>query len=99
MDKLLAAFQTFFREHPEHWVERFDYRKAGPQLLLQAFLQRIVNGGGPIEREYGLGRWSCGRTTFPTQRGLQALDDRPLLELRAGRGCGRYNSKRSVNSA
>ena len=57
--KLLTAFQAFFREHSEHWVGRFDYREAGPQLLLQAFLQRIVNGGGRIEREYGLGR---GRT-------------------------------------
>ena len=57
--KLLTAFQTFFREHSEHWVERFQYREAGPQLLLQAFLQRIVNSGGRIEREYGLGR---GRT-------------------------------------
>ena len=37
-------------------MERFQYREAGPQLLLQAFLQRIVNGGGRIEREYGLGR-------------------------------------------
>ena len=55
-DGLLAAFQTFFREHSEHWMERFQYREAGPQLLLQAFLQRIVNGGGRIEREYGLGR-------------------------------------------
>ena len=54
--KLLGAFQAFFREHSEHWVERFDYREAGPQLLLQAFLQRIVIGGGRIEREYGLGR-------------------------------------------
>ena len=59
MDKLLASFQRFFREHSEHWVERFEYREAGPQLLLQAFLQRVVNGGGRIEREYGLGR---GRT-------------------------------------
>ena len=59
MVKLVAAFQGFFREHSEHWVERFDYREAGPQLLLQAFLQRVVNGGGRIEREYGLGR---GRT-------------------------------------
>ena len=59
VDKLLAAFQAFFREHSEHWVERFSYREAGPQLLLQAFLQRVVNGGGRIEREYGLGR---GRT-------------------------------------
>ena len=53
---LLTAFQAFFREHSEHWVERFDYKEAGPQLLLQAFLQRIVNSGGRIEREYGLGR-------------------------------------------
>ena len=57
--KLLTAFQAFFREHSGHWVERFQYKEAGPQLLLQAFLQRIVNSGGRIEREYGLGR---GRT-------------------------------------
>ena len=56
LSKLIAAFQVFFREHSEHWIERFDYKEAGPQLLLQAFLQRIVNGGGRIEREYGLGR-------------------------------------------
>ena len=57
--KLMTEFQTFFREHSEHWVRRFQYQEAGPQLLLQAFLQRIVNSGGRIEREYGLGR---GRT-------------------------------------
>ena len=59
LEKLLGAFQEFFREHSEHWVERFQYKEAGPQLLLQAFLQRVVNSGGRIEREYGLGR---GRT-------------------------------------
>ena len=59
VDKLLATFQAFFREHSEHWLGRFDYAEAGPQLLLQAFLQRVANGGGRIEREYGLGR---GRT-------------------------------------
>ena len=59
VDKLLADFQKFFRAHSEHWAARFDYAEAGPQLLLQAFLQRIVNSGGRIEREYGLGR---GRT-------------------------------------
>jgi hypothetical protein len=56
MKKLLSAFQNFFQEHSEHWIERFDYKEAGPQLLIQAFLQRIINGGGRIEREYGLGR-------------------------------------------
>ena len=54
--KLLAAFQQFFREHSASWLQQFDYQEAGPQLLLQAFLQRIVNGGGQITREYGLGR-------------------------------------------
>jgi hypothetical protein len=55
MVKLFDAFQQFFREHADSWLERFDYKEAGPQLLLQAFLQRIVNGGGRIDREYGLG--------------------------------------------
>ncbi len=56
VDELLTAFQRFFRENSEHWLDRFQYREAGPQLLLQAFLQRIVNSGGRIEREYGAGR-------------------------------------------
>ena len=56
---LMEAFQTFFRENSEHWKDRFAYPEAWPQLLLQAFLQRVLNGGGRIEREYGLGR---GRT-------------------------------------
>lgn len=57
--KLLKNFQDFFRKNSEHWLEVYDYKEAGPQLLLQAYLQRIVNGGGRIEREYGFGR---GRT-------------------------------------
>ena len=55
VEKLLAAFQEFFRENSEHWVERAQYREAGPQLVLQAFLHRVVNGAGRIEREYALG--------------------------------------------
>ena len=56
---LMESFQAFFREHSQHWRQRFLYQEAWPQLLLQAFLQRVVNGGGRVEREYGLGR---GRT-------------------------------------
>lgn len=59
MEKLLTVFQAFFRENSEIWLKRFDYREAGPQLLLQAFLQRVINSGGRIDREYGLG---TGRT-------------------------------------
>ena len=52
---LMAEFQSFFRRHSEHWRTRFAYEEAWPQLLLQAYLQQVVNGGGRIEREYGLG--------------------------------------------
>ena len=48
--------QQFFRQNADSWIQTFDYAEAGPQLLLQAFLQRVVNGGGYIDREYGLGR-------------------------------------------
>ena len=54
-DLLMEEFQSFFRRNSEHWRTRFAYEEAWPQLLLQAYLQRIVNGGGRIEREYALG--------------------------------------------
>lgn len=54
--KLLTAFQQFFRENSDSWIGSLDYKEAGPQLLMQAFLQRIINGGGRIGREYALGR-------------------------------------------
>jgi hypothetical protein len=76
---LLAAFQQFFREHSAAWLERFAYREAGPQLLLQAFLQRIVNGGGRVEREYGLGRRRTDLCViWPTATGVQ----RGVIELK-----------------
>ena len=87
--KLLAAFQQFFRESSENWLRHFDYQEAGPQLLLQAFLQRIVNGGGRIDREYGLGR---KRTDLYIQwpldeaQGYHGPMQRIVLELKIQRG-------------
>lgn len=57
--KLLEDFGDFFRQHSEHWEQHFLNYEAGPQLLLQAYLQKVINGGGLMIREYGLGR---GRT-------------------------------------
>jgi hypothetical protein len=56
MPRLMAAWQTFWREDGHLAAEGFGYHESGPHLMLMAFLQRIVNGGGRIEREYGLGR-------------------------------------------
>ncbi len=81
MDQLMESFQSFFRESSEHWVGRFDYKEAGPQLLLQAFLQRVVNAGGRIEREYGLGRM---RTDLLVEWGPQR--QREVIECKVRRG-------------
>lgn len=56
MNKLLEAFSEFYRENSSIWLQKFDYKESGPHLLLMAFLQRIINGGGTIWREYALGR-------------------------------------------
>ena len=56
MPKLMAAWQTFWRKDGHLAAEGFSYRESGPHLMLMAFLQRVVNGGGRVEREYGLGR-------------------------------------------
>ena len=56
MDALMDEFQRFWRRHADTWEAKADYTEAFPHLLLMAFLQRIVNGGGAIEREYAAGR-------------------------------------------
>ncbi|MDR2383038.1 MAG: PD-(D/E)XK nuclease domain-containing protein [Prevotellaceae bacterium] len=56
MDRLLQEFQKFWRRHSEVWEEKSDYTEAFPHLLLMAFLQRVTNGGGHIDREYAAGR-------------------------------------------
>ena len=87
MEKLLLEFQQFFRQNADSWIGKFDYAEAGPQLLLQAFLQRIVNGGGYIDREYGLGR---KRTDLlirkPLTDGYGGPVQRVVLELKILRG-------------
>ena len=84
VEGLIAAFQTFFREHSEHWVQRFEqYHEAGPQLLLQAHLQRVVNGGGRIEREYALGR---GRTDLLIVWPQGGRERRWVVECKLRRG-------------
>jgi len=55
MSGLLAAFQQFWRENAREDAVPFHYREAYPHIVLQAFLQRVINGGGSIIREMALG--------------------------------------------
>ena len=56
MAKLLEAFAEFYRENSADWLADCKYKESGPHLLMMAFLQRVINGGGKIHREYALGR-------------------------------------------
>lgn len=55
MSKLLSAFTQFFRENAQSYSSKLDYKESFPHLLLMAFLQRIINGGGKLHREYAIG--------------------------------------------
>ena len=57
MPALMAAFQDFWRENatPESFFSQ-NFHEAYPHFVLQAFLQRVVNGGGQIVREMAIGR-------------------------------------------
>ncbi len=53
--RLLAAFLAFWRQHGEPLLGAAPYHEIAPHLVLMAFLHRVVNGGGTIEREYAIG--------------------------------------------
>ena len=55
MPGLMAAFQQFWRENSGADRDIMGYRESVPHLVLMAFLQRVTNGGGHINREMALG--------------------------------------------
>ncbi|HSN99978.1 MAG TPA: AAA family ATPase [Candidatus Nanopelagicales bacterium] len=54
-DALLAAFVAFWRRHGEALFATAPYHEIAPHLVLMAFLHRVVNGGGTLEREVAIG--------------------------------------------
>ncbi|MBK1617998.1 hypothetical protein CKO42_05930 [Lamprobacter modestohalophilus] len=55
LEALLAAFLDFWRQHGEPLLKSAPYHEIAPHLVLMAFLHRVVNGGGTLEREYAIG--------------------------------------------
>jgi hypothetical protein len=90
---LMAAWQTFWREDGHVAAEGFSYRESGPHLMMMAFLQRVVNGGGRIDREYALGKGALDLLiTWKTQRIALELKmkHRPTAEARGVAQLARY---------
>jgi len=78
MEKLLKEFQEFYRRNSGAWLDRYEYKESAHHLLLMAFLQRVVNSGGEINREMALGN---GRIDLLVKFGKQEF----ALELKIKR--------------
>ena len=55
-EALLQAFLGFWLQHGEPLLKSASYPEIAPHLVLMAFLHRVINGGGTLEREYAIGR-------------------------------------------
>jgi hypothetical protein len=77
-DRLLEAFVDFWRRHGEPLLRTAPYHEIAPHLVLMAFLDRVANGGGTLEREYAIGR---GRMDLCLKRGPDVV----ALELKVWR--------------
>ena len=90
MDRMMHEFQIFWRRHADLWESkskaRSGYTEAFPHLLLMAFLQRVLNGGGHIERDCAAGR---GRMDL----GIEYNGYRYIIEIKMIRN---YNGPQTV---
>lgn len=67
---MLDAFLAFWRAHGEALLGTAPYHEIAPHLVLMAFLHRVINGGGSLDREYALGR---GRMDLCLRHGPDTL--------------------------
>ncbi|MDY0058991.1 MAG: AAA family ATPase [Myxococcota bacterium] len=81
LPKLIDGFLQFWRRHGEVLLRGMPYQEAAPHLVFMAYLQRIVNGGGRVEREFAIG---TGRADLVVE--LAGRED--VIELKLLRDSG-----------
>lgn len=86
--RLLREFAAFWVQHGDVLAARDNYHEAAAQLVLMAYLHRIVNGAGYIDREVGVGR---GRIDLLVRQPFRDADgerheQREALELKVRTG-------------
>ncbi|MEO0770661.1 MAG: AAA-like domain-containing protein [Cyanobacteria bacterium J06649_4] len=54
-DKLLSSFLAFWRQHGQPLLKSVAYHEIAPHIVMMAYLHRVVNGDGTLEREYAIG--------------------------------------------
>jgi type II secretory pathway predicted ATPase ExeA len=82
VDGLFDAFVAFWRRHAEPMVRGQSYPEIAPHIVLMAYLQRVVNGGAVIEREYAAG---SGRMDLCIRWPLRGGEQLVAIELKVWR--------------
>ncbi|MBE9060770.1 ATP-binding protein [cf. Phormidesmis sp. LEGE 11477] len=77
-EALLTAFLQFWRRHGDPLLKSAPYHEIAPHLVMMAFLHRVVNGGGTLDREYALG---AGRMDLCLRYGQETV----AIELKVWR--------------
>lgn len=75
--KLLSEFADWWRRNGEWLAKGEMYHEVAPQLIFMAFLQRVVNGGGIVDREYGIG---TGRVDILVRKPYAGANGRPAMQ-------------------
>lgn len=80
MGKLLDGFVAFWRANGEILTQGGNYHEFAAQLVFMAYLQRVVNGGGYVDREYGVG---LGRVDLLVRKPYTDPDGKPAEQREA----------------
>ncbi len=78
--KILQEFAAWWKLNGEFLAKSEVYHEVAPQLIFMAYLQRVVNGGGFVDREYGIG---TGRTDILVRKPCTGPDGKPALQMEA----------------
>ncbi|MEV0619144.1 AAA family ATPase [Nonomuraea sp. NPDC050404] len=87
LPRLLREFVGFWREHGEVLIQQEGYHEAACQIILMAYLHRLVNGGGYLDREYAAGTKRLDvlvRWPYPGPDGKKLMQ-RDAMELKVWR--------------
>ena len=76
--QLMTNFMDFWLKQGEPMMKTVFYHEAAPTLVLMAYLQRVINGQGRIEREYAAG---SGRMDLYVEHGGVAM----VIEIKVWR--------------
>jgi hypothetical protein len=85
--KVLDEFADWWIENGDFLVRTGFYHEAAPHLILMGYLQRVVNGGGFVEREYAVGSGRVDlhiRWPYTTPDGIRRVQ-REALEIKTWR--------------